>query len=258
MKTACMVVLLLALAMPAVAIEKQVPAGHDQANITDLQYHLNSFAAVAEDYMMDVHRDLKVIAVTQEAKSGKWENIKPLLEELSKNGIKAAALWFMRPDGSYYTTEKGLMNATLRDRSYFPKLVKGEDVNASLVISKSTGKRSAVFAAPVKKNGAIIGAIGASLDMEEISQMINTKMNLPQNIIFYALDQKGQAALHRKAELLFAYPSDMGSPSLKEIAQEMLSKPEGVVRYDFNGERVVVFRKYADTGWTYAVGQITG
>jgi hypothetical protein len=134
----------------------------------------------------------------------------------------------------------------------------GEDVAGSLVVSKSTGKRSAVVSVPVKKDGAIIGALGASLDVEEVSAMINSKMGLPQNIVFYALDQNGQAALHRKANLLFAYPSDMGSPSLKEKAQEMISKPEGVVNYDFQGKRTVVFKKYPVTGWTFALGQVTG
>jgi hypothetical protein len=258
MKTASIVVLLLALSMPAAAVQNPVPAGQHQANIPDLQSHLNSFAALAEDHMSGVQRDLKVIAATQEAQSGKWENIKPLLMELGKNGIKAGALWFARPDGSYYTTEKDLVNASLRDRPYFPKVMHGEDVAGSLVVSKSTAKRSAVVAVPVKKDGAIIGALGASLDVEEVSAMINSKMGLPQNIVFYALDQNGQAALHRKANLLFAYPSDMGSPSLKEKAQEMISKPEGVVNYDFQGKRTVVFKKYPVTGWTFALGQVTG
>lgn len=259
MKTATMVVLLLALSMPAVAVENPAPAQQrDQANITDLQSHLNSFAALAEDHVAGVLRDLKLLATTQEAQSGKWENIKPLLVELRKSGIKAAAVWFVRPDGSYYTTEKDLTGLNLRERAYFPKLMNGEDVAGSLVISKSTGERSAVIAAPIKKNGAIIGGLGASLDVKEVSAMINTKMGLPQDIVFYALNERGQAALHRKAELLFAYPSDMGSPSLKEKTQEMLSKRDGVVNYDFQGKRTVVFKKYPVTGWTFALGRIAG
>lgn len=258
MKTARIVVLLLALSMPAAAVENPAPGRQQQATIADLQSHLNSFAALAEDHVAGVLRDLKLLAVTQEAQSGKWENIKPLLAELRKSGIQAAAVWFVRPDGSYYTTEKDLTGLNLRERAYFPKIMNGEDVAGSLVVSKSTGKRSAVVAAPILKNGAIVGGLGASLEAEEVSAMINAKMGLPQNIVFYALDQNGQAALHRKAELLFAYPSDMGSPSLKEKAQAMISKPEGVVNYDFQGKRTVVFKKYPVTGWTFALGQATG
>jgi methyl-accepting chemotaxis protein len=259
MKTATMVVLLLALSMPAVAVESPATAQQrDQANITDLQSHLNSFAALAEDHVANVMNSLKLIAITQEAQSGKWENIKPLLEELNKSGIQAAAVWFVRPDGSYYTTEKDLTGSNLRDRAYFPKLMNGEEVPGSLVISKSTGERSAVVAAPIKKNGAIIGGLGASLDVKEVSAMINAKMGLPQDMVFYALNEKGQAALHRKAELLFAYPSDMGSPSLKEKTREMLSKRDGVVNYDFQGKRTVVFKKYPVTGWTFALGRVAG
>ncbi len=257
MKTARIAVLLLALSIPAIAAENPA-AIQGQANIADLQTHLNSFAAIAEGHVADVLRNLKLIAMTQEAQSGKWENMKPLLTELSKSGIKAASVWFVLPDGSYYNTEKDLTGQNLRDRAYFPKLMAGEDVAGNLVVGKTTGKRSAIVATPIKRNGRIIGGLGAALDVQEISGMINAEMGLPENMIFYALDQSGQAALHRNPELLFTYPSNMGSPSLKEKAREMVSKPSGAVSYDFNGKRTVVFKKYPMTGWTFAMGQATG
>jgi hypothetical protein len=94
--------------------------------------------------------------------------------------------------------------------------------------------------------------------VEEISRMLDEKMGLPGNIIFYALDQKGQTSLHKVSAMLFAYPSDMGSRSLAETVDEMLASPEGVVTYDFYGERVAVFKKHPLTGWVYVIGMITG
>ncbi|MDA8326966.1 MAG: cache domain-containing protein [Nitrospiraceae bacterium] len=174
------------------------------------------------------------------------------------SGIGAAALWFARPDGSYYTGEKGLTGLSLRDRAYFPGLLAGKDVIGRLVISKSTGKRTAIVAVPVKRNGRIIGALGASLSVQELSRMIDEKMALPEDMVFYALNSTGQTCLHRKASLLFAYPSDMGSRSLSEKVRVMLSKPEGVVRYEFEGSRTVVFKHFPLTGWVFAVGLIRG
>lgn len=63
-----------------------------------------------------------------------------------------------------------------------------------------------------------------------------------------ALDQKGQTSLHQMSALLFAYPSDMGSRSLVETVDEMIARPEGIVTYDFYGERTAVFKKLALTG----------
>jgi hypothetical protein len=50
----------------------------------------------------------------------------------------------------------------------------------------------------------------------------------------------------------------MGSKSLAKTVEEMLAKPEGVVTYDFYGERTVVFKKFPLTGWVFAIGIVTG
>jgi hypothetical protein len=118
--------------------------------------------------------------------------------------------------------------------------------------------RTAIVAVPIKKIGKIIGALGASLAVEDISRMLDEEMGLPENMFFYALDQKGQTSLHRMSALLFAYPSDMGSKSLTKTVGQMLAEPEGVVTYDFYGERTVVFKKFPLTGWVFVIGIASG
>jgi hypothetical protein len=250
---------LLVLSLPAIAAEKKAPV-QDKTGVStaELKLLLNSFAALGEGHMETVVRGLELISATEEARSGEWEKMGGLLAEFKKSGIKAAAVWFVLPDGSYYTVEKGLTGLNLSDRPYFPRLMAGEEITGELVLSKSTGKRSAVVAVPIKKNGKVIGALGTSLSVEGISRMIDEEMGLPGNLIFYALDQKGQTSLHRVSALLFGYPSDMGSKSLTKTVGEMLAEPEGVVTYDFYGERRVVFKKAPLTGWVFAVGVVTG
>jgi len=260
MKTARIILLvLLVLSLSAVAEGEMAPA-QDQGGISmaNLRLLLNSFAALGEGHVENVLRGLKIMSATEEAQSGEWEKMRGVLAEFNRSGIKAAAVWFVRPDGSLYTVEKGLTDLNLRDRHYFPRLMAGEEITGDLVISKTTGKRTAVVAVPVKKNGKIIGALGTSLVVEDISRMLDEKMGLPGNMFFYALDQKGQTSLHRVSALLFAYPSDMGSKSLAKTVGEMLAKPEGVVTYDFYGERTVVFKKFPLTGWVFAIGIVTG
>jgi hypothetical protein len=251
------IVLLLVFSVAAFAAEdKSVVRDQGEVNTQELRLLLNSFAALGERQIEDVLRCLTVVSATSEAQSGEWEEMKRILAALDGSGINAAAVWFARPDGSYYTLEKGLTDDNLKDRPYFPRLMGNKAVRGYLVISKSTGKRSAVVAVPLRKAGRVIGALGVSLSVEEMSKTIDRQMSLPQNMVFYALDEAGQTSLHRKAELLFAYPSDMGSESLSEKVREMLSKREGTVRYEFQGKRVVVFKKNSFTGWTYAVGLI--
>ncbi len=258
MHTLATVLLGLALCLPALAADEPPDADKGAVDTSSLRLLLNSFASLGEGHVERVLAGLKIIAVTEEAQSGDWEKMKGQLAEFQRSGIKAASVWFLRPDGSSSTVEKGPAGLDLRDRAYFPALMAGSDVTGYLDLNTSTGKRTAIVAVPVRKNGKVVGALGASLAVDEISAMIDEKMGLPQNIIFYALDQKGQTSLHRTSALLFGYPSDMGSRSLAKTVERMLAEPEGAVSYDFYGSRTVLFRRSRLTGWVYALGVVTG
>lgn len=259
MKIARIILFFMMLSMPAMAAERMSSAWDRGAiDVAELRFQLNSFATRAEGHIEMVLQGLKVISVAEEAQSGEWEKMKKALAEFGASGIKASAVWFVRPDGSYYIVGRGLSSENLSDRPYFPRLMAGADVIGDLVISKSTGMRTAIVIVPIKKNGKIIGALGASLDLEQMSRMLDENIRLPENMFFYALDQKGQTSLHKVSALIFGYPSDMGSKSLTKTVQEMLAGPEGLLTYDFYGERTVIYKKFPLTGWIYVIGIATG
>ena len=246
-------------ATAAQALDKSPAAKKGAAWGADLRLILNGYAAYAEEHIAGTLRGLKLLSFTEEVKSGKWAEMKGLLARFDKTEISAAAVWFARPDGSYYTAGDGLAAHTIADRPYFPDLMAGKDVVGYLVISKSTGARSFVIAIPVKNNnGKVVGALGVSVSAEDMSKMIGEKLGLPENMLFYALDREGQVSLHPNSSLLHVFPSDLGSPSLNEAIKEMLSKPEGGVSYEFRGRKNVVFKRSRLTGWTYAIGVVTG
>ena len=223
---------------------------------TELRTVLNVYTALAEEHVEGVLSGLKLLSATDEVRGGRWDDMKGLLTEFGRIEVNHAAVWYARPDGSYFTVEKGLIDKRLTDRPYFPRLMAGDDVVGYLIISKSTGKRSAVIAVPVKKDGKVVGAIGESLSLEDMSGMLEQRMGLPSGMIFYALDAKGRCSLHGKSDLLFTFPSDMGSETLKNAVGEMLAKTDGVVKYSFNGEKTVVFKRSRLTGWTFAIGAV--
>ncbi len=101
----------------------------------------------------------------------------------------------------------------------------------------------------------VIGGIGVSYSVDQLSQEIDTQMQLPAQMVFYALDMSGQTALHRNPELMFEYPSDMGSPTLRSAVEEMLAKQSGVVTYVFRDMRkTVFFEKSSILNWVFALG----
>jgi hypothetical protein len=261
MNTVKILILLLMVSLPAVAggsVSAVDTKDNGGTRLVDVRILLNTYTALAEEHFNGILRGLKILAVTEEARNGDWNALKGPLTEFSRSGINAAAVWYARTDGSYYTVEKGLTDQNISDRPYFPRLTAGNNVVGDLIISKSTGKRAAVIAVPILEDGKVIGALGVSVSADEVSRMLQEKMALPRDIVFYALDAKGQCSLHRESSLLFAFPSDLGSKTLKEAVKEMLSRQEGIVRYEFHGEKTVFFKRSQLTGWVFAVGVVAG
>lgn len=231
-----------------------VAAEARQALALDPGVGLNAYAALVEQELDSARNGLRVLAVTENVVSGDWDRIKGPLAQFAKGISTSAAVWFARPDGSYFTVEAGLTNENLKDRHYFPDLMDGKEIEGDLVVSKSTGQRSTIIAVPVRNDGHVIGALGVSLAMEKVAAFIDGKMRFPQPVMFYALDRHGQIALHRESTLLFDFAAELGSPTLTEAVKEMLSRPEGTVHYEFAGaERTAIFKTSGASGWVYAL-----
>lgn len=219
---------------------------------------LQAYRSLVEEHLAGVLRDLSSLAATSDARENQWASIRPALARMNSDLTTAAAVWYAGPDGSYATVEQGPTGQTIGNRAYFPRLLAGHDVVGDLVISKSTGRRSVIIAAPVLKQGKVTGVLGASLRAMGISQMVIDRVGMPDSLTFYALDQHGQTAIHREAEHMFQFPSDMGDNSLKSAVQVILSQPRGVVKYRFAGtDRTAIFDTSQLTGWHFVLARVT-
>ena len=215
---------------------------------------LNIYSAFTDEYFNNVLRGLRLLASTHEVGSGRWDDMKGLLTEFDKSGIAAAAVWYARPDGRYYTVEKGLMGERLNDRAYFSDLMGGKSILGSLVVSKSTGKRSAVIAVPVIQQGKVVGAIGATLFLDKLSEKIAAMLSLKNGESFYALAPDGRTVLHSITDRHFLDPRELGSGSLRKAAEEMLSRDSGEVSYEYdNALKHAVFSTSPLTHWKFAI-----
>jgi methyl-accepting chemotaxis protein len=228
----------------------------DEAFVLDARVTLDAYQAAVEGRLEGILGATRVFAATEEARSGDWARMNAPLAVLAAHAREQAAVWYARPDGSYFTVEKGLTGETLRERAYFPDLLAGRDIIGALVISKSTGKRSLIVASPVLVDGKVTGAIGVSLDAAMLAASVERAIRLPPDVVSYALDAQGRTAVHRAGELIFVFPSDVGSPTLSDAVKTMLSQPEGIVRYVYAGsDRTAVFQRSARTGWVFVLGK---
>ena len=219
----------------------------------DIKTALSALSALADCRIEGMADALAVAAQAQYTQSLEWDKIKPLLAIIQKR-FGPANVWFARPDGSYFTVDKGLTDKNLKDRVYFPKVMAGETSVGELVVSRATGGNTVITAVPVMKDGKAVGMLGASIYLEKLAQQLKKASPLPAGVVFYALDSKGQIALHAQEGLIFQEATQLGSPTLTEAIKQMQANREGVVAYEFAGGRQkALFQTSAVTGWKFAI-----
>ena len=225
----------------------------------DARIGVSAAVALAEGHIKSVVHSLELLAVTKDARSGRWKRIQGLLTRFKEDQIPAV-VFFALPDGSYYTVEKGMTDQNIEDRAYFPRVMAGNTTIGDLVVSKSTGKKVMVAAVPIRNEGRVIGALGASVHLEALSDLLTQQLQLPRDMVLYAIDGNEETtALHSVTRLIFEDPEKQGSETLSAAVKEMLSKDEGVVTYVFEGNRKkAVFKKSSLLGWRFALALTTG
>ena len=203
--------------------------------------------------MTSVQRGLETAAVTSEATSGDWQEIKPILAEIEDNEPDAR-MWYSYTNGTYYTVVDGLASANLMNRSYFPLVLSGQESIGTVVVSYSTGKSTAIVAVPVKEDDDVTGVLGASVYLEGITEAL--KDELP-GTVFYAVDKEGKFALNSDKGLISQEVMiNDGNTSFGRAVEYMLFTGEGSVEYESQGKNWnAEFRKSPLTGWIYAVAE---
>jgi ABC-type amino acid transport substrate-binding protein len=215
---------------------------------------LQAIMALSDQKLSGLATSLEVLALTGEARSGDWEQIRPLLLTLEERtgGVR---LWYALPDGSYYTTVDNLTSASLADRPYFPVVLAGNTSIGSVVVSHSTGRTTGIVAVPVTRSGKVSGVLGGSVYLDTLSTDLAETITLPPGMTFFALDPNGTCALNSQVARIGQQVTVQGTPAETEAFRSILSRDSGEVSYVSEGtQQTVVFRTSPLTGWRFGVG----
>lgn len=214
----------------------------------------SAISALIDEQLNSVAMALTRLASTNEIRSLGWATMKPLLRDEQQRAIPCL-IWFALPDGSYFTVDKDLVPQNLTDRPYFAVVMSGKPVLGEVVVSKSTGKPSGIIVVPVMENGKVVGALGATVYLDQMSERMEKTLRLPPGVFFYALDSKGVVAMHSRRELLMLATLEKGDPDLSRAISEIIERREGVASYAFEGQRrTVAYCTSSVTGWRFAFG----
>jgi ABC-type amino acid transport substrate-binding protein len=208
--------------------------------------------AGTDGQIKNILRPLEVLAVTVEARSGEWQSIKPLLAALEGKEPNAR-VWYARPDGSYYTVVDDLTSASLKNRSYFPVVLAGNESVGTVVVSLSTGRNAAIAAVPVMNKGAVTGVLGASVYLDVLTDTLRGEV--PDPFVFYAVDTEGKFALHsEKGQISRSVATITADSSFGQAMHKIRSQDAGTVEYNDGGIHYAArFRTSPLTGWRFVV-----
>jgi hypothetical protein len=166
-----------------------------------LEMGVAGVASLTDSYIKNCLTMLEVLAATQEVQSGAWERMLPLLTKADEVMIPGVR-WFGLPDGSYYVVGMGKTDKNIADRAYFPVVMSGRNTYSELVVSRSTGKKVLVVAVPVIRKEDVIGILGISVFLEDLSGMMSEQLKLSDDMVFYAVTAENHIALHTDKEMI--------------------------------------------------------
>jgi hypothetical protein len=190
--------------------------GKDTGKV-DIKMGVSALVALADSHIASYVNSMEALAMTQEVQSGDWEEMVGLLSKVEQAEVQGI-MWFVLPDGSYFTVDLGKTNENLSDRPYFPGLMAGNKVLGDLLVSKATGRRSLMTAVPVKREGEVIGGLGASIFLDDLSTTLAEELQLPDDMVFYATNEEGEVALHSDTELILAENPDLPKHVVSETS----------------------------------------
>ncbi len=195
----------------------------------------------------DTQAGLEAVAVSPAAQSGNWAGIKQQLVKLEAE--RPGTYFYVLPDGNYYSLALDYTNLNLSDRGYFQGLFAGKPVKGFPIYSRSSGKKSALVAAPVMADGKVTGAIGASIYLDELHTALNKMFALPTDYTWFVVDAEGNTILDRDSDFIFMNALSQGGPSLQEGVSQALETESSSLQYESGGVRHAWYQKLPNMNW---------
>ena len=217
---------------------------------------LNAASNYLDSVMMDTLASLELIASTPEAQKGDWKGVKRYLKQLET--VRPGVYFYVLPDGNYYSIALDYTNLNLSNRGYFKSLFAGNPVMGFPIYSRSSGKKSALMAAPIVTDGKVTGALGASVFLDELHDKLNREFALPDEYTWFVLNSEGMMMLDNDSDFIFMNALKQGSESLHDAVSEALKNKSGPVQYALESLRHGYYQKLPHMEWWMFLAKVEG
>ncbi len=177
-------------------------------------------------------------------------------KEAKRTGFDVFA--FADLNGNSVRFNAGRDAAKVTDRDYYIRAMQGISTYSTVFISRVTNLPSVSVAAPVKRDGKIVGVLYGIRDGNEISNLVE-KIKIGETGYAYVVNKEGTVQGHRNSKLVTgmynpikASAEDKLVVPLADVLKKAISGQKGVAQYFFGGKDIFgSYAPIADTdGWS--------
>lgn len=223
---------------------------------------VESGASLVESWVSNRTSEIETISNSPIVQSMNWTLIKPYLTaEKSRFGGMYEKFLFADRNGDYFNTNKP-GKGNIKSRDYFAPVMEGKTVISDAVKSKSNGTIQFVVATPIKRNGQIVGLLGATVPLDKFAKVLSSLNKSDENYTF-VVDGNGKTIAHPNKDFLFALDVKNPDSSFKldkrfyDIAAKMLKREKGHDDYSLaNVNKTLFYAPISSTNWSIALSTI--
>lgn len=195
-------------------------------------------AKLSESRIQTQREVLSMMAATPGINSMDWEIQQPILEnQLKKTNFLAVAVVY--PDGVARYTDG--TTSELGDRAYVKRAFDGEANVSDLIISRVTNSVVLMYAAPIEKDGKVVGVLIGRRDGNALSLIVDDT-GFGDSGYGYIVNLSGTVVAHPNRDMVMeqfnpihAAESDESMSSTARLIEKALQEKHGVSSYVFNG-----------------------
>lgn len=146
-------------------------------------------------------------------------------------------------------------------RDYFQTALTGQAVVSDLLISTVTGELALIYAAPVYRQGELIGVLYGRRDGNALTEIVR-EVKYKNTGYAYMINNQGVTVAHANPDLVLAQDNDIENMKtdaslreLGELTKRMITRTVGSGTYTYHGvKKIVGYAPVEDTPWIVIYG----
>ena len=200
-------------------------------------------ARLTESRIDTQEKTLEMIAMREDIQTMDWEIQQPILkQQLEKSNFLDIGV--IQLDGTAYFTDGSISN--LADRAHVIKALNGEVNVSDMLISRVTNEIVFMYAAPIEREGKVVGALVGRRAGEALSDIIKDA-GYGESGYAYMINNSGTIVAHPDKERVLSQwnpieeaKNDNSLASVANLFDKILKERTGISDYSFQGKELYV------------------